>query len=110
MGCFTMRDTTQNIGCKYDCKNSTECQHRDQSTHAPLPALAYVKNSGEGDICLCKGDYCNKTGLPTSEPGFTGWEIFGIVIGAIALAVLLYCLCATAYKCYFSDFFKKNFF
>lgn len=85
MGCFTMRNTTQNIGCKYECKNPADCQHRDQSTHADLPALAYAKKSGEGDICLCKGYYCNSI-------WFTGWEIFGIVIGAIAAAFLLCCL------------------
>ena len=89
MGCFTMRNTTQNIGCKYECKNPADCQHRDQSTHADLPALAYAKKSGEGDICLCKGYYCNSI-------WFTGWEIFGIVIGAIAAAFLLCCLFATA--------------
>ena len=87
MGCFTMRDTTQNIGCKYDCEKPAECQHRGQSTHAALPSLAYAKNSSEGDICLCKGDYCNSI-------GFTDGEISGIVLGALAAAFLLCCLLA----------------
>ena len=47
MGCFTMRNTTQNIGCKYDCKNPADCNQRDQSTHSPLPALAYAEENSK---------------------------------------------------------------
>ena len=91
MGCFTMRDTTQNVGCMYNCKNQEDCQYRGQSTHADLPALTYAKKAldSEADICLCKGDYCDSI-------WFTGWKIFGIVIGAIAAALLFCCLVATA--------------
>jgi hypothetical protein len=56
-----------------------------------LPALTYAKKAldSEADICLCKGDYCDSI-------WFTGWKIFGIVIGAIAAALLFCCIVATA--------------
>jgi len=86
MGCFTMTDKIKNVGCIFECENPDDCKNRDH-THHGVPSLTYAKNyTAGGDICICKGDYCNSI-------WFTGWEIFGIVIGAIAAAAIVIFLC-----------------
>merc|ERR1712110_139540 len=89
MGCFTMTDKIQNYGCIYECENPDDCKNRDH-TNWIVPSLAYAKNyNAGGDICICTGDYCNSI-------WYTGWEKFGIAIGAIAAAAISFVVCVCA--------------
>ena len=73
-------------GCHYSCANPDDCKHRDIRTHQDLPQLTHSKNAGDGDICLCKGDYCN------DEILFPNWAIFLIVLASITGSMIL-CWC-----------------
>ena len=77
LGCFNMRDnTTQPVGCHYNCENPDDCKQRNKTTNSDLPTLTYVAEE-DADICLCIGDNCN------SQSGS------GMTITLIVLSVLI---------------------
>ena len=82
MGCFKMEQNFTKPGCHYDCENPDDfdCNHRDITIHQDLPTLKRSINTGDGDICLCKGDYCN-------DEEFPSWAI---VVLSFAGYVILY--------------------
>ena len=82
MGCFKMEQNFTKPGCNYDCENPDDfdCNHRNITIHQDLPTLKRSINTG--DICLCKGDYCN-------DEEFPRWANGVLIVGFIIVVYMI---------------------